>query len=71
MPVPRAANSGSVGLPHDGDCRAAYLLLDDSQASIRRVEYDVERELQALAECGRPHADWIARILKSANPQMP
>lgn len=65
------ANSGSVGLPHDGDRRASYLLLDDSTPSIRRVEYDVDREVKALAAFGRPHADWIARILKSASPQMP
>jgi predicted phosphodiesterase len=42
------ANSGSVGLPHDGDRRASYLLLDDGEPSIRRVEYDVDRELKAL-----------------------
>ena len=65
------ANSGSVGLPHDGDRRAAYLQLDDSKPSIRRVEYDVDRELRALAECKRPHAGWVARILQSASPQMP
>jgi putative phosphoesterase len=65
------ANSGSVGLPHDGDRRAAYLLLDDSEPSIRRVEYQVDRELKLLAACRRPHADWIARILQSASPQMP
>jgi putative phosphoesterase len=65
------ANSGSVGLPHDGDRRASYLLLDDSRPSIRRVEYDVDRELKALRESGMPHADWIARILQTASPQMP
>ena len=65
------ANSGSVGLPHDGDRRAAYLLLDDGQPSIRRVEYDVDREVKALRASGQPHADWIARILESASPQMP
>jgi putative phosphoesterase len=65
------ANSGSVGLPHDGDRRASYLLLDDGQASIRRVEYDVDIELKALRSSGRPHAEWIARILESASPQMP
>jgi len=64
------ANSGSVGLPHDGDRRAAYLLVDDGRPSIRRVEYDVDRELKALAACAGPHADWIARILESATPQM-
>jgi predicted phosphodiesterase len=65
------ANSGSVGLPHDGDRRAAYLLLDDSQPSIRRVEYDLDRELKALAASRLPHAEWVARILQSASPQMP
>ena len=65
------ANTGSVGLSYDGDRRAAYLLLDDSTPSIRRVEYDVDRELKALASGGLPHADWIAKILSSARPQMP
>jgi len=65
------ANSGSVGLPHDGDRRASYLLLDDGEPSIRRVEYDVDRELKALRSSGLPHAEWVARILESAGPQMP
>ena len=38
------ANTGSVSLSYDGDRRAAYLLLDESKAAIRRVEYDVDRE---------------------------
>ena len=65
------ANTGSVSLSYDGDQRAAYLLLDDSTPSIRRVEYDVDKELQALSNSGLPHADWIARILASGSPQMP
>jgi putative phosphoesterase len=65
------ANTGSVSLSHDDDRRAAYLLLDDSTPTIRRVEYDVDRELELLAGCGLPHADWIARMLESASPQMP
>ena len=65
------ANTGSVSLSYDGDCRAAYLLLDDSTPAIRRVEYDLDRELKALAVCGLPHADWIAKMLASASPQMP
>lgn len=64
-------NTGSVSLSHDGDRRASYLLLDDAKPEIRRVEYDVDRELKALADCKLPHADWIARILESAQPQMP
>jgi predicted phosphodiesterase len=65
------ANTGSVGLPYDGDGRAAYLLLDESTPAIRRVEYNVDRELKALSGCGLPHADWVAKILESASPQMP
>jgi hypothetical protein len=64
-------NSGSVGLPHDGDRRAAYILLDDSTPRIRRVEYDLERELSALATSGLPHVDWVAKILNTGYPQMP
>jgi predicted phosphodiesterase len=65
------ANSGSVGLSYDGDRRAAYLLLDESKPSIRRVEYDVGKELRSVADCGLPHADWVAKTLQSACPQMP
>jgi predicted phosphodiesterase len=65
------ANTGSVSLSYDGDPRASYLLLDNSLPSIRRVEYDVERELKALSNCGLPHSAWIAKILESASPQMP
>jgi len=65
------ANTGSVSLSYDGDRRASYLLLDDSKPAVRRVEYDVDKELRALSTCNRPHADWIAKILSSASPQMP
>ena len=65
------ANTGSVSLSLDGDRRAAYLLLDDGTPSIRRVEYDVDKEVKALFACGLPHADWIAKTLESACPQMP
>jgi predicted phosphodiesterase len=65
------ANTGSISLSYDGDHRASYLLLDDSVPTIRRVEYDVDRELKALAGCRLPHADWIARSLAAASPQMP
>ena len=64
-------NTGSVGLTYDGDRRAAYLLLDDGRPTIRRVEYDVDREIAALAACGLPHSGWVARILASGRPQMP
>ena len=65
------ANTGSVGLSYDGDRRAAYLLLDDFKPGIRRVEYDVEAEIRALSASGLPHADWVAKTLESARPEMP
>jgi putative phosphoesterase len=65
------ANTGSVSLSYDGDRRAAYLQLDGSTPVIRRVDYDVDREIKALSSCGFPHADWVAKILASASPQMP
>jgi predicted phosphodiesterase len=64
-------NSGSVGLPYDGDPRASYLILDESTPSIRRVEYNVEEELKALASCGLPGAEWTATMLRTSFPQMP
>jgi predicted phosphodiesterase len=63
------ANTGSVSLSYDGDRRAAYLVLEGFKPEIRRVEYDVDRELAALSSCGLPHADWVARILASGRPQ--
>jgi predicted phosphodiesterase len=65
------ANTGSVGLSYDGDRRAAYLLLDEFELTIRRVDYDVAREIKALSACGLPHAEWVARMLESGEFEMP
>jgi predicted phosphodiesterase len=65
------ANTGSVGLPYDGDRRASYLLLDGLNPTIRRVQYDVENELKSLSACGLPHTGWIARTLSTGRPQSP
>jgi putative phosphoesterase len=71
IPPMTVVNTGSISLSHDGDRRASYLLLDDFTPTIRRVEYDVDRELKSLADCELPHAEWVARILETAQPQMP
>src|SRR5918912_491056 len=55
-------NSGSVGLPYDGDWRASYLLLEDGVPSIRRVAYDLERALDDLRAAGYPLATWQAEV---------
>ncbi len=49
-------NPGSVGQPRDGDPRASYATLDleNLDAEIHRVEYDVERVQEAVREEGLP-----------------
>ena len=42
-------NPGSVGLPRDGDPRAAYAVIDDGRVELKRVPYPVERTVKALA----------------------
>ena len=64
-------NTGSVGLSYDGDPRASYLLLDGNTPTIRRVEYDMEKELNALSCCGLPGAEWTAKMIRASSPQMP
>ena len=71
LPGITVANTGSVGLPHDGDPRASYLLVDECRPQIRRVAYDVENELKILSERNVPHADWIAATIATGSFQMP
>lgn len=65
------ANSRSAGQPHDGDPRASYLVLDGGHAVIRRVAYDLGKEVSRLRRSDLPHTEWIVRILTSARPQLP
>lgn len=65
------ANSGSAGLPYDGDPRASYLLIDGTAATIRRVEYDIGREVAELAAHGHPHREWLESMLRAAAPRFP
>jgi diadenosine tetraphosphatase ApaH/serine/threonine PP2A family protein phosphatase len=55
-------NCGSVGAPYDGDPRSSYLMIEDRRPSIRRVEYDVEKEIERLMASGYPHKEWIAAM---------
>lgn len=65
LPGLTVANSGSVGLPFDGDRRAAYLLIDDGVPSVRRVEYDVERAVRDAREAEFPMPTWLAGVLRT------
>jgi predicted phosphodiesterase len=53
-------NTGSVGSPYDGDPRASYLMIDEGQPAIRRVEYDIEKEVGRLLASDYPYKEWIA-----------
>jgi diadenosine tetraphosphatase ApaH/serine/threonine PP2A family protein phosphatase len=65
LPQMTVANSGSVGLPYDGDPRAAYLLIDDDEVQVRRVEYDINAEIRSLLRSAYPHANWFASMLRA------
>jgi diadenosine tetraphosphatase ApaH/serine/threonine PP2A family protein phosphatase len=56
------ANSGSVGNPFDGDPRASYLVVEDGEVEIARVEYDIEREINTVLSSGYPDAERIAAM---------
>lgn len=51
-------NTGSVGRPKDGDPRAGYVIVDNSEDGLdvvfHRVSYDVPRAMQAIREAGLP-----------------
>jgi len=59
------ANTGSVGLPFDGDPRASYLLIEEDWLMTRRVAYDVEAEVKGLLASGYPRSEWLASCLRT------
>lgn len=62
-------NPGSVGLPFDGDRRAAYgLLAPDGSFDLRRVEYDVEAALAAFDGLSGAWVDLARKRLATARP---
>jgi putative phosphoesterase len=62
------ANTGSVGLPYDGDPRSSYLLVTDGRCENRRVTYDVERAAAEAEALGLPGAAKIGRAYRTATP---
>jgi len=47
-------NPGSVGQPRDGDCRAAFAVLNGKDITLHRVEYDIDETVQAMKNAGFP-----------------
>jgi predicted phosphodiesterase len=62
-------NPGSVGMPLDGDVRAAWAIrTDDGEFDFRRTEYDVERAAEAYRQMGGPFGQMAAaRIEKGSD----
>ena len=52
-------NPGSVGMPLDGDTRAAWALYEDGEIALRRTEYDVERAVAQM----RTQGEWAEPIV--------
>lgn len=57
LPGLRVLDTGSASQSFDGDPRASYLLFDDRKPTIRRVEYDADREIEAIYTGGLPNPD--------------
>jgi predicted phosphodiesterase len=68
----RFVNTGSVGRPKDGDWRAGYVLLSMEEtrvdAEFVRVEYDVERTMDAIRRSSLPH-DFAEYLRTGGKPQ--
>jgi predicted phosphodiesterase len=52
-------NPGSVGMPLDGDVRAAWALYQDGELELRRTDYDVERAAAQM----RTFGEWAEPIV--------
>jgi diadenosine tetraphosphatase ApaH/serine/threonine PP2A family protein phosphatase len=60
-------NPGSVGMPFDGDPRAAYALLDgDGRLSHRRVEYDHRASAERVRGIGEDWSEVVARRIEQS-----
>ena len=63
---------GSVGMPFDGDQRAAYAVLTADEGgwsvAFRRVAYDVDAAIADTLRSGVPNADGYADTLRRAAP---
>jgi diadenosine tetraphosphatase ApaH/serine/threonine PP2A family protein phosphatase len=63
----RLCNPGSVGMPFDGDQRAAYALLDGAgRVEHRRVEYDYAATARALRDRATPWSEVVAGRIERA-----
>jgi predicted phosphodiesterase len=59
-------NPGSVGLPSDGDPRAAFAVIEDGVPRLERVEYDIEATVRRLDRKALPATvvDKLSHLLR-------
>jgi putative phosphoesterase len=59
-------NPGSVGLPRDGDPRAAYAVIDGNRIELKRIDYPVEDTIRGIEEMPWPRRarDLMAHVLR-------
>jgi len=60
-------NPGSLGMPRDGDPRAAYAVLDNQRVDLKRVEYPIEDTVRTVQESTLPDAakDLLAEVFRN------
>ncbi len=59
-------NPGSVGLPRDGDPRAAFAIIEDNKIELKRAEYPIEQTVTRVGEMPWPRRakEIIASVLR-------
>jgi putative phosphoesterase len=59
-------NPGSVGLPRDGDPRAAYAIIEDNRIELKRVAYPVEETIARIESMPWPRRakDLMCHVLR-------
>lgn len=64
-------NPGSVGMPRDGDPRAAYAIIEDGRIELKRVEYSIDQAVDKIraAEIPQRAKDMLELCLR--NGRMP
>ncbi len=60
-------NPGSVGLPRDGDPRAAYAIIEDNRIELKRVAYPIEETVRRIRETSWPERakELMVQVLRS------
>ena len=63
---------GSVGQPRHGDCRAAYMIIEDGNFMFCRVAYEVERTVADLEHSGiePAAAAMLVQLLRTGRPSL-